>query len=103
MAQKFRGVFPTTGLLLFGNGPRSSSFPGMAGEISSHPLNVSMILSRVQSIGSPVLVLLVAVISEMEFADFSRLFVSYVRGVLFESRSPFESEDLFFHFLSIVR
>jgi hypothetical protein len=97
MTQEFRGVFPTTGFLLFGNGPRSSSLPGMAGEISTHSFYISMILSRVQSIGCPVPILLVPVIPEMDFSNFFRATVLYVRRVLFESRSPLESEDAFLH------
>ena len=69
----------------------------MAGEISSHPLNVSMILSRVQFIGSPIPILLIPVITEMDFSNFFRATVLYVRRVLFESGTSFESDDAFIH------
>jgi len=69
----------------------------MAGEIPLHSFPIPMVLSRVQFIGSPVLVLLVPIIAEMDFPNLSRETVLYVRSVLFESRSPLESDDTFFH------
>ena len=72
----------------------------MSHEIPLHSLPIHVILSRVQFIGSPVLVLLVPIITKVEFSGFLRLFVLYVRRVFFESRSPLESDDRFLHFLS---
>ena len=69
----------------------------MAGKIALHSFPVPVILSRIQFVGSPIFVLLVAFIAEMDLAYFFRVAILNVGGVLFELGSPFESEDAFFH------
>jgi hypothetical protein len=69
----------------------------MAGEIPPHPFPIPVILPCIQFVGGPVLVLLVPVVTEMDFTDFPRATIPYVRRVLFESRAPLESDDCFFH------
>ena len=97
-------IQPITFFYFLRDGARPISHPGMPGEIRLHPSSITVIPSRVQPVGSSILILLVSVVAEMNSTHHTSRTVAYVRSILLESWTPLKSNDCFLHYhITMIR